>query len=441
MRKGKNRSVPLGEREKKLGIQKPLHDVVVERAVLGSMLISGAAIYEVLRRGITVDHFYCLAHQGVFTAILALTDSLRPVDLVTLWDELNESGRADDAGGMGGVQALFDVIPTAANIAHYADALVRLYGRRQREADAAEGLRKLLDGEEDEAGQLFARAAEGVVPSAVLVPRSVQMRELREALKRQASGERSGVTTGFKGLDDITGGFVRGRSYIVAGRTSEGKSAVALQMALAAAQDGTPVHVFSEEMPRLDVNTRLLTLVSGVPLSGEGAMARLSEYDRERVQAALDKLDKIPIHIDDRVDELPRMVAEARRLKGKVGLFVIDHARLVPVPDAEGEYEAVTKVSGWAKRIALECEAAVILVAQINREGAKSGAPKLHHLQGSGALEQDADAAMLLTREAYGDPRSDSLKATLSVGKNRNGAGTVVRLNWRSSLMRFEEVL
>lgn len=415
---------------------RPLYSQGIERAVVGSMMIDPAAINTVLAAGVTRRHFRGIAEQAVFNAVVDLADTLAPVDTVSVARALEESGRLDDVGGYSGLMDLFSVIPTTINIGHYVKVLDELYQRRRRIEDAEAGLHLLQDGDDDEAARKLQAAAVSIEADKLLRPMEMQLLDFDAAFKAEEEGGRIGATTGFDQLDEMLGGFVAGRSYAIAGRTSEGKTAIAMQMALSCAQGLDPVHVFSREMPHVDLDRRLVSVLSHVSLP-PGAARRLTPQQRERVAHARQMRAGVPIQIDDRALTLDQTVAEARRLKGRVKLFIIDHARLVTVPGARGEYEAVTAVSAACAAIALECEAAVLLVCQINREGVRDGTPKLQHIQSTGAIAQDASAVMIIVRNDYGKVGSRDNGAVLRVLKNRNGALGGIALEWQPRLVRF----
>lgn len=413
-----------------------LHDRLIERAVVGSMMIDPAAINEVLAAGVTRKRFHYVVEQAVFDAIVELADTLAPVDTVSVAHQLERAGRLAEIGGYSSLMDLFEVIPTTANIRHYVARLEEMYQRRRRLEDAEEAVKLLGDGLDDEASVKLQDAAVAVGSSNLLRPTSMQLLDFDEAFRAEADGERMGCDTGFDELNHMLGGFVPGRSYAVAGRTSEGKTALAMQMAAAAAAGLDAVHVFSREMTHVDLDRRLISMLARVPLH-PGAARTLTPKQRQDVAEARRAREGLPIQVDARPLTLPQTIAEARRLKGRVKLFVVDHARLVPVPGARTEYDAVTAVSAACAQIATECNAAVLLVCQINREGVRDGSPKLHHIQSTGAIAQDASAVLIIVRNAYGKIGVQDNGAQLRVLKNRNGAIGGIALEWQPKIVRF----
>lgn len=415
---------------------RPLYSQTIERAVVGSMLIDPNAINVVLAAGVTRTHFRGVAEQYVFDAVVDLADTLAPVDTVSVAHALTDAGRFDEVGGYAGLMDLFEVIPTTAHIEHYVARLDALYQRRRRLADAEDAVHLLEEGLDEEASRKLQSAAVSIEANKLLRPIEMQLKDFDEAFAAEERGALMGLTTGFDQLDEMLGGFVPGRSYAIAGRTSEGKTALAMQMALAAAQGLDAVHVFSREMPHVDLDRRLISALAGVPLY-PGAARKLTPKQRELVAHGRQVRAGVKIQIDDRALTLDQTIAEARRVKGRVKLFVIDHARLVSVPGARGEYEAVTAVSSACAQIAIECEAAVLLVCQVNREGVREGSPKLHHIQSTGAIAQDASAVMIIVRTKYGQVGSRDNSAELRVLKNRNGSIGGIALDWQPKLVRF----
>ncbi len=418
-------------------------DERIERAALCSMLLSERAAFTAFSDlGVSGRLFGLTRHQHVLRALRQCYEegqyakSLCPLLLEA---RLKDLKLLDEVGGFDYLQDLYWEIPTAANLGNYVRRLEQFRDVRTVRMALEEAKDWLKDGDLDRARHALAKATAIPRGRELLKSASLQVEDLVAQLLKETKGAGIGPSTGFPRLDRIIGGFVPGRAYVLAGLTSVGKTALALQFVIEVAKQGRRVYVWSKEMHHQDCRRRMAAVMAGVPLP-PGALKTLTEKQQDLVDGALKMLADLPIDIDDRPTNLTQMVAQAQALRGEVGLFVVDHARLVNVPDARNEYEAITAVSAAAKqRFAVECEAACLLLSQFNREAARDKDPKVHQLRGAGALEEDANAIMILTRKAYLSRSEKSPEATLAVPKNRDGKCGTVPLEWDKRLARYVE--
>jgi replicative DNA helicase len=416
-----------------------------DRIELGALccLFNERGMYTALSDcGLTREHFYRERHKIVFTAQREAyehglyADGM--LDAYAFSRELERRGLLVEVGEDYLLERVFEHIPTWRTIATYARQLDELLDVRKLKAAIAEAKEAARWSQVDEVRAILAKAAATPRGRETLKSAGLQVEDLVQQLIEETKGNPPGFESGFPRLDRIIGGFVPGRSYVLGGLTSVGKTAFALQCAVEVAKRKR-VYVWSKEMHHGDCRRRLAALLAGVPLP-TGALGRLNEIQQERVDGALKMLAELPIDIDDRPSTLPQMIAQARALRGDVGLFVVDHALLVSVPEARNEYAAVTEVSRVCKaHFAMECEAACLLLSQFSREAAREGNPKPHQLRGSGALEQDCDVGMTLTRKAYMKRDARDPEAELRVWKNRHGKTGSVPLEWDRKLARYVE--
>lgn len=415
----------------------------LERSALCCLMLSERACFAALNdHGLTREHFYADRHRLLFREIRAAYDEGcyegGMLDLVLLYDRLERAGRANEVGGLDYLHELYEFLPTTAAVGVYVRRLAELMDQR-RLVEATERANDLArSGDAEGARAVIAKASEGAPVRDVLKGPEVQVDALVEQLVSETAGGSVGPSTGFARLDRIIGGFVRGRSYVLGGLTSVGKTALVLQFALEAGKQGAGVYVFSKEMPHADCRRRMAAVMAGIPLPPK-ALAGLNDEQNERLDGALKMLRQLPIDIDDRPADLAQMERVARARRGSVALFVIDHAQIVSVPGVRTEYEAISAVSRAAKQtFALECEAACLLLSQFSREAARDKDPKPHQLRGSGALEQDTNVGMTLTRKAYMTSERTP-EASLRVWKNRDGRCGTVPLEWDKRLARYLE--
>lgn len=419
------------------------HSPGVECGVLACMMLHPSGCYEALRHGVKRDWFYSPRNGLIFTAVRELfEEGADHGDLVLLEQRCGEISPGDPTV-WNYASEVFRSVPTRHALGQYLPVLEQLHLRRVKRERATYAAELYRLGDVEEADAVLAQAMHAGQDRTVLPTRDMAIDELETDLRAERAGKATGITTGFNALDYLTGGWIKAALYLLAGLPSMGKTAIALQLITAAALAGASVHYWSLEMQRTQMLRRMAASIAGVPLKAR-LVRSLDEDQRERVEGALKILRGLEVTIDDRTRTLPAMIQQARALRG-VTLFVIDHARLVEVPDARTEYQQVTAVSGAAKRVfAGELEASCLVLSQFNREAARElaagkGGGASHQLRGSGALEEDADFGMTVRRESY-QGRSESIKGCIEVWKNRiSGDCGTVKLAWDAAVGRFYE--
>jgi replicative DNA helicase len=405
-----------------------------ERATLGAALLNQAAA-DYLADHLAVESYYRQAHQVLFRAVQALRHTGREVDLVTLKQQLGAKG-LEEVGGAAYVTRLADGTVSG----HYADYAAVLEDLRTKRALAAyakrlqeaigtagqSGASLLLDADkrllELQAGHLNGRHA----ALADSVPMLIEDLDYRA----QHQGQLTGLETGFPSVNDLTFGWQAGDMVIVAARPSIGKTTFALNTAWTAACTGARVAFFSLEMKRRQLEYRLLSYVSGIPLA-RLLSGYINEADGPGLHTALEALKQVRIEVDDATGRTAwEMRSACRRWKadGGLDLVVVDYVQLMPgTLDKRGasRNEEVTDISRRLKTLADEAGVPVLALSQLSRptEGRSDPRPKLTDLRESGALEQDADLVCFLHRKQHkeGGPTEFILE------KQRNGpTGTVM---------------
>ncbi len=433
------------------------HNLDAEKSVLGAILIDNNAINLAIEN-IGAADFFRVAHRLIFEAMIGLNQHNDPIDLITLSDQLNRVGRLDEAGGAAYISQLTDGVPRALNVQHYAKIVKEKSTLRALIQSATEVLTRAYDGEAeadiqlDEAERSIFEIAEGrlrsgFVPVGQLVDNSYQ---LLEKLAQQ-KGAITGVPTGFKDLDEMTSGFQPGDLVILAARPGVGKTSFVLNVAVnAAKQAGLSVGVFSLEMSKEQLFLRLLTSEARV----DGHRMRtgyLGEQDYDRIAGSLSQLHDLKVFIDDTPSVgVLEMRAKSRRLKKEHGLdlLIIDYLQLM---QGGGRFESrqveLASISRSLKILAKELGIPIIALSQLSRaaEARSDHRPQLSDLRESGALEQDADIVMFIFRaEMYNTPEEQNPendnKATIIVGKQRNGPTGDVDLAFLKSFTRFESL-
>lgn len=426
-----------------------------ERSVLGAMLLNPDAVgtaVEVLRDD-PADTFYVEAHQHIFEAILSLARDNRPVDMLTLTDALARNGALEKAGGAAYIAELTDAVPTSANVEYYAkivlDAalrrkLISICTRCAGEAYKNQGeIDDLLDQTETD---IF-----GIAQQRQLNPIHRVSDLLEEGIKRiemqmKTDGGITGVPTGFTKLDEMLSGMQPSDMIILAARPSVGKTAFCLNVAAnASTNHGKGVLVFSLEMAKEQLVSRLLCMVGQVDSTRlrSGFLAR-SEFPK--LQHAAAKLQEAKIYIDDTpnisVLEL-RSKARKHASQHDIDLLIIDYLQLMQGSSrAENRQVEISEISRAIKGLARELRCPVIALSQLSREAEKDdgGVPKLSHLRESGAIEQDADVVMMLSRLPANEREGRENVIRLTVAKQRNGPTGPLELLFEPNIQRFRNL-
>lgn len=417
----------------------PSNSREAERSVLGSLLRDNDCIGDVVQvmRG---EDFYLDAHRRIWAAAIAIWESHKPVDLVTLADYLRQ--HIEEIGGYAYLGELWEAAPTAANAVYYA-GIVRDHAiRRELDIAAREIIRECESPTgpadaalEDAEKRIFAVAQMGVrgnaVPLEDAVLASLDRLDARET--RQGVGA---VLTGFADLDELTSGLQDGELILIGARPSTGKTALGLGIARNAAAAGVPVFFASLEQSRVELAERLLCSEARV----DGHRVRkgmLAEDERQRLADASEFLRRLPFDIDDSPGQtVLRIAANVRRLQRRKGikLVVVDYIQLIESEDKKAtRQEQVAGISRRLKCLARECGVPVVALAQLNRGSELHEKPKLSDLRDTGALEQDADTVFLLHK-----PEESPGTIEVIVGKQRNGPTGEVTLTFLKQFVRFE---
>ena len=431
----------------------PPQDLEAERAVLGACLLEHEALgiaIEALQAG----DFYDLNHRTVYEAMVEMYSSARPVDLVTIKDELDRRGVFDRVGGQPFLAALVAEVPTTANVGYHAE-IVREKSIRRRLIDAGSKVVSLAWSSDQESALILDEAERTIFEVAENRSR-VDFRPVSDILgptfqkieqRYQMSGsDVSGFESSFTDLDNLTAGFQPGSLNVIAARPSMGKTAFALNIAqFGGGGGGAAILIFSLEMSAEQLMQRMLAAQAEVDLKtmNTGTMGR-SEWDDLTNAAGV--LTRRPIFIDDS-SMLTTMDfrARCRRFKSRypsLGLIVVDYLQLMSFGGrADNRQHEVAEISRMLKGVARELECPVIALSQLSRETEKrqEKRPMLSDLRDSGAIEQDADTVMFLYRPDYYDESQPGLdsEAFLTLAKNRNGPTDTIRLIFQRNITRF----
>ncbi len=432
-----------------------------ERSVLGAVLLDNSA-YNYAAELLIADDFSSDGHRRIFARMVTLGESGRPIDPVTLTEELLRTNELETAGGVAYLSALTEGLPRASNVAHYARIVKDKAVLRRLVHTSNSILHEAMEGSEDAADIL------GRAESAMLSVGEDRERDglttLGEVFKKTYRslddlldrGSRiTGLTTGFRRFDDLTCGLQSNDLILVAARPSMGKTAWALSVALHVAVKLFPprtVGIFSLEMSKEALLIRLLCAEARVD-SHKFRSGFLNKEEMQRLAQAMGRLAQAPIYIDDTPGlRLQGMHAKARRLKKEHGLalVVLDYIQLMNAPRAENRNQEISALSRGLKALAKDLEVPLLALSQLSRAPEHRGQehhPQLADLRDSGSLEQDADLVAFLYRKDYylrmaGQEVPDDVagRAELIIAKQRNGPTDRVPLAFLDRFARFDNI-
>src|SRR6266576_5146102 len=432
-------------------------NVEAERSILGAILLDNFA-YNQAAEHLRPEDFSLDSHRRIYTRMVDLAESSRPIDMITLVEELDRRKELEAIGSVGYISGLVDGVPDRPSIAHYIKivrdkALLRglihaantAIVRAGEQGDAAE---EILNDAEAAIFQLSEkRIGRGFMGVQEIVKESFG--SIDALLQR---GQRiTGLATHYTDLDEMTSGLQRSDLVIIAARPSMGKTAFAMNIAEnASIEDKKVVGMFSLEMSREALLLRLLCSKAGVD-SHKMRTGSLWRDDMDKVVQAMEQLAHAPIFIDDTPGiSLSEMRAKARRLKqsqGRLDLIIVDYLQLMSGGGKrfENRTQEVSAVSRGQKALAKELEVPVLALSQLSRAPESRGGdhrPQLADLRESGSIEQDADVVCFIHREEYYDRENEDLKgkAEIIIAKQRNGPTGSIQLAYLADYTRFENL-
>ncbi len=455
-RRGRIRGVPSGVAGE-AGALVPPHDLDAERAVIGAMLVSEAAV-SVVGEMVVAEDFYSETHRVLYGCMMRLYSRGEPIDQLTLTNELRSVGEFDRIGGRQYVFRLVESVPTAANASRYAEivrgkallrAVIDAGDRIQQQAFAEpEDVSTALDGAEQLIYSVSNRQMkEHLSPVSDLAPSALEM--IQRLYEQE--GEVTGVETGFEDLDRLTTGFHKSDLVVLAARPAMGKTAMALNAIWHASGDkGLPVAIFSLEMSKEQLVQRLISQTTRIRTQ-DLRSGNVKAEDWPKLVRGVAEVAKAPIWIDDSAGiTLMEMRAKVRRLASRLhaqggvplSLVVVDYLQLMVGQGnpSENRQQEISEISRGLKVLARDLDVPVLAIAQLSRavESRHDKRPMLSDLRDSGAIEQDADMVMFLYRDEYYNPDSDDKGiAEVIVGKHRNGPTGKVQLAWLEQYTKF----
>lgn len=443
-------------RELSLRERVPPHARDAECAVLGGIMIDAEAL-ERLEGILHPEHFYLAANAKIFTAITALAAGSKPVDALTVKDYLERSEDLETCGGEAYLGDLISMIPTSANVRHYAEIVRERAILRQLlnvcskiSHDVYENpVRPVAEHLDSSESRMLAVAESFNQTRPTFQSLKDLIQEGYKELERRYEDQRkvTGVSTGFTDLDDRTAGLQRGDLIVIAGRPSMGKTAFVMNLAQnAAIRDEKPniVAVFSLEMSAQQISMRLLASEARVDMS-KMRTGSFAIDDWRKLAAGTVKLSTASIFIDDTpgisVLEIRAKCRRLKREKGSLDMVLIDYLQLMTGTAAERKDLEISEMTRSLKGLAKELDVPVLILSQLNRavDSRADKRPMMSDLRESGAIEQDADVIMFIYRdEVYNKKPENEGLAEIIIAKQRNGPIGTVRLTFLKEFTRFE---
>jgi replicative DNA helicase len=435
-------------------LEKPLpNNLDAERSVLGAILLDNNALNTAIEN-LRAEDFFLDQHRRVFIQMIALGEAQQAIDLITLTEELHRRGDLEASGGAPYLASLADGMPKVSNVEHYArivkeKAMLRnlihtTHNIQQRAFEGEDGADMILDNAES---SIFLLAEDRV--KAGLIPVKDIVRDNFERLEKIFKEGKSitGIPTGYVELDKLTSGLQPSELLILAARPSQGKTALALNLAEnIAIRAGQPVAIFSLEMSKESLLQRLVASVAQID-AHKFRTGHLSRSDWTSMTDALGTISSAPLWVDDAGSiSVLEIGAKARRLKRDKGLslLIVDYLQLITARGRFGNrQEEVASISRGLKGLAKELQIPVLVLSQLTRAPERDErGPQLSDLRESGAIEQDADVVMFIYRPHFfkaGASPEEREETELRIAKQRNGPTDNVKFVFRSRLTRFEE--
>lgn len=431
----------------------PPQNLDAEMSLLGAVLIDDEVLANVSDRLKAAD-FYDKRHVTIYDAMFRLYEHHKPIDLLTLSDELKKKDELELVGGSVYLTELTNYVPTAAHAEAYADMIAQKAVRRRlikASSDIAElgfnedkNIQELLETAESE---LFSVSDAGVKQDLVSLEYILTESFDRIEELHRDKGKLRGVKTGYRDLDNLTAGLQKSDLLILAARPAMGKSTFALNMAYnIASREKQAVLVFSLEMSKEQLVDRMLAEAAGVD-AWNIRTGNLSDDDFEKLSNAMGEMAEAPIFIDD----TPGLTVLEMRTKARreahnqpLGLIIVDYLQLMSGSRGMGNefnrVQEVSEISRGLKLIARELNVPVLALSQLSRsvESRNPQIPQLADLRESGSIEQDADLVMFMYREDYYNPETDRQHITdLIIAKHRNGPTGRLELYFHPERLRF----
>jgi replicative DNA helicase len=429
------------------------HDLLSERALLGCLMIDGEIFDEIVDLTILREDFYHPQYGLIYDAIKDLSNSRKPIDYVTVCAQLADLGKLEEIGGQTFILDLIENQASGVNLRQYATNVKDKSSLRKIIRTA----RKVAEAGMTHTGSVkdFISEVEASFFKLTNESKTAGMLKLNSCLKQNLKdledtsrkpGEISGLTTGYKKLDELVLGMQPGQLIILAARPAMGKTSLALNLALNSCEaTGLPVAVFSLEMTASELSMKLLTGKAKVD-SRRIKRKEFLDTDLRSIASSVKTLNNLPILINDNGSiSLHDIQSYCRKIKSEqgLGLVVIDYLQLMSGNSHVQREQQIAEISRGLKNLAKELGCPILCLSQLNRgvEARPNKRPLVSDLRESGSIEQDADIVMLVYRdEIYNENSKEKGIAEIIVGKNRGGETGTAKLAWVGAYTSFENL-
>ena len=433
----------------------PPHSIEAERSVLGGLMLDDNA-WDNISGALAAEDFYRSDHRIIYRVMADLVERNNPLDIITISEALEGIGELENVGGLAYISDLASSTPTASNIHAYAQIVrerstVRsLISVAHEIADSGfnpdgRNSATLIDEAESKVFKISDDRPSNGGPESVrpLLTRAVE----RIDVLFQTKGALTGISSGFRDIDEMTSGLQPADLIIVAGRPSMGKTSFMMNIAESAAISGeSPVLVFSMEMPSDSLVLRMLSSLGRIDQT-KIRTGQLGDDDWPRLTSAVTLLNDKPLFIDDTAALSPNEIrSRARRVArehGKLGMILLDYIQLMQVSGtSENRAGEISEISRSLKSIAKEFDCPVIAGSQLNRslEQRPDKRPIMSDLRESGAIEQDADVIMAIYRDEVYHEDAEKGIAEIIILKQRNGPIGRKKLAFVGQYTKFEDL-
>lgn len=431
----------------------PPQNIDAEMSLLGAVLIDEEVLADVTEH-ITPKDFYDKRHHAIYSGMLRLYERHKPVDLLTLTDELKKKDELEAIGGSAYLTELTNYVPTSAHATSYAEIVAQKAVRRRLiKASAQIGemgfqedstTQELLEMAEAE---LFSVSDQSLKQDLVSIESILTESFDRIEELHRNKGQLRGIRTGYRDLDEKTAGLQRSDLIILAARPAMGKTTLVTNLAYNVATiSKLPVLFFSLEMSKEQLVDRMLTDASGVD-SWNIRTGNLSDDDFSKISEAMGEMAEAPIFIDDTPGlSVLEMRTKARRAAHDqpLGLIIVDYLQLMQSSNTNyngNRVQEISEISRGLKLIARELNVPLIALSQLSRavESRTPPIPMLSDLRESGSIEQDADLVTFIYRPGYYEPDNPEVQniTDLIIAKHRNGPVGKIQLYFHPERMRF----
>lgn len=420
----------------------PPQAIEIEEAVLGAVMLEKDTILRVIPY-LKPDSFYREEHQKIYRAAVDLLTAQRPIDLLTVTEELRKKKQLEEVGGPVYITQLTSRVASAAHVEYHAKIVAQKYIQRELIRVSSEVIKRAFDDEDPEdiradydnqiARLLTENQVENAESVGVLSGKEIKDLEVRATSKNKIPG----IASGLHKLDLVIGGWQKPDLIIVAARPGVGKTSFGLNVLLSAALNGHSVVFYSLEMNKTSLVQRLhsnLTNISTIRFR----TGNISDHEWEILEnEGVRKLEALSFLIDDTPAlTIFQLRAKVMRLikKHKIDIIAVDYLQLMEGNKenrSKNREEVISGISRGLKALAKEANIPVIALSQLNRE-ADGKQPSLANLRESGAIEQDADIVIFLHR-----PEKNSSKIELIVAKHRNGPVGLIEAHTNEFCTRF----